>query len=242
MSYSINPQVHAFDEASLVETLETQAATVECARKLVGKAHLQISPVTLLPRLSVAGMGPAPVATPGQLPPQVDVRQMSLFGAGWTVGSLKYLAESGVDSLTYYETNGWRGVMETETGSLLPNIFRSRPGCVFPVYHIIADFGEFAGGNVIPTVSSEKLCVESFAMQKNGKIRVLISNLTTESQRVVLHNVEGRVRVRQLDESNVIDAMCLAEEFRNNAGEAQVVTHPLELFLRPFATVRIDTM
>ena len=242
VSYSINPQVHAFDEASLVETLETQAATVECARKLVGKAHLQISPVTLLPRLSVAGMGPAPVATPGQLPPQVDVRQMSLFGAGWTVGSLKYLAESGVDSLTYYETTGWRGVMETETGSPLPNMFRSRPGCVFPVYHIIADFGEFAGGNVIPTASSEKLCVESFAMQKNGKIRVLISNLTPESQRVVLHNVEGRVRVRQLDESNVIDAMCLAEEFRNNAGEGKVVTHPLELFLRPFATVRIDTM
>lgn len=241
VSYSVNPQVHAFDNASLVETLEAQAATVECARHLIGNAHLQISPVTLLPRFSVGGMRPASLATPGQLPPQVDVRQMSLFGAGWTVGSLKYLAESGVDSLTYYETSGWRGVMEIESGSPLPNMFLSRPGAVFPAYHIIADIGEFAGGNVIPTVSSEKLHVESFAMHKNGKTRVLLSNLTTESLRVVLHNVEGKVRVRHLDETNAIDAMCLAEEYRNNAGEVQVVTHPFELFLRPFATVRIDT-
>lgn len=241
VSYSVNPQVHAFDNASLVETLEAQSATVECARHLIGKAHLQISPITLLPRFSVGGMGPAPIATPGQLPPQVDVRQMSLFGAGWTVGSIKYLAESGVDSLTYYETSGWQGVMETESGSLLPNMFLSLPGAVFPVYHIIADIGEFAGGNVVPTVSSEKLHVESFAMHKNGKTRVLLSNLTPESQRVVLHNVEGQVRVRQLDEVNAIDAMCLAEEYRNNAGETQEVTQFLELFLRPFATVRIDT-
>ena len=44
-----------------------------------------------------------------QLPSQVDVRQMSLFGAGWTVGSLKYLCESEAYSLTYFETTGWRG-------------------------------------------------------------------------------------------------------------------------------------
>ena len=31
---------------------------------------------------------------------------MSLFGAGWTAGSLKYLAEGGAHSLTYYETTG----------------------------------------------------------------------------------------------------------------------------------------
>ena len=46
-----------------------------------------------------ASAAPPPVPA-GELPPQVDVRQMSLFGAGWTLGSLKYLAESGVSSAT----------------------------------------------------------------------------------------------------------------------------------------------
>ncbi len=72
---------------------------------------------------------------PGELPPQVDVRQMSLFGACWTAGSFKYLAEAGTQSITFYETTGWRGVMETEAGSPLPELFRSLPGTVFPMYH-----------------------------------------------------------------------------------------------------------
>ena len=45
------------------------------------------------------------------MPPQIEYRQMSLAGAAWTVGSLKYLLESGVASLTYYETVGERGFM-----------------------------------------------------------------------------------------------------------------------------------
>ena len=48
---------------------------------------------------------------------------MSLFGAAWTLGSLKYLCESETHSLTYYETTGWRGVMEIEFGSNVPEKF-----------------------------------------------------------------------------------------------------------------------
>ena len=58
-----------------------------------------------------------------QLPSQVDERQMSLFGAGWTLGSLKYLCESCPQSLTYYETTGWRGVMETKHSSPVSKLF-----------------------------------------------------------------------------------------------------------------------
>ena len=62
------------------------------------------------------------------LPSSVDPRQMSLFGAAWTLGSVKYLAESQVASVTYYETGGWRGVLEIEAGSPAPRQFRSIPG------------------------------------------------------------------------------------------------------------------
>jgi len=96
---------------------------------------------------------------------QVDPRQMSLFGAGWTAGSVKYLCESGAASLTYYETSGWRGVIELESGAPLPERFRSLPGGVFPLYHVLADVGEFAGGEVIPSESSEPLRVEGLVLQ-----------------------------------------------------------------------------
>jgi D-apionolactonase len=242
VSYSLNPEVHAFDNASLAETLEVQATTVDSARQIIGAAPLAVSPVTLRPRLKPNGSGPAPEAGPGELPPQVDVRQMSLFGAGWTVGSLKYLAESGVDSLTYYETSGWRGVMETEAGSPLPDKFPSLPGSVFPIYHILADAGEFAEGEVIPTQSSDILQLEGLALYKDGKTRVLLANLSAEPQRVVLPNLSGRVRVRYLDETNAVEAMRSPEKFRQQEGESQQISGTLELNLQPYAIARIDTI
>ena len=38
----------------------------------------------------------------------LNTRLTTLFGAAWTVGSMKYLAESGADVITYYETHGPR--------------------------------------------------------------------------------------------------------------------------------------
>jgi hypothetical protein len=160
LCYAITPQVHAFDNASLTETLAAQAVTVASAHQFAGGLPLAITPVTLRPRFNPNATAPEPAPAPGELPRQVDLRQMSLFGAGWTAGSLKYLCESGAASLTYYETSGWRGVMELAGGSSLPERFRSLPGGVFPLYHVLADVGEFAGGEVIPSESSAPLRVE----------------------------------------------------------------------------------
>jgi len=44
VTYSINPQVHAFDNASLAETLAAQAETVASARRFGGALPLTISP------------------------------------------------------------------------------------------------------------------------------------------------------------------------------------------------------
>ena len=239
--YSINPQVHAFDNSSLMETLEAQAVTVESARQFVGGLPITVTPVTLLARFNPNATGPEPEPTLGELPAQVDIRQMSLFGASWTLGSIKYLSESGASSVTYYETSGWRGVMETVTGSPLPEKFRSLPGAVFPLYHILADVGEFVGGEVLVSKSSDSLKVEGIALRKNGKTRTLVANLTPDSQRVKVQNLTGTVRVRHLNETNVQTAMESPEVFRQETGElAQTTNGTLGLDLLPYAIAQID--
>ncbi len=52
VSYSVNPQVHAFDVSSLVETLEGQSWTVHSSHKVVGKNWIAVSPITLKPRFN----------------------------------------------------------------------------------------------------------------------------------------------------------------------------------------------
>ena len=239
--YSMNPQAHAFDNASLVETLEAQASTVESARQFIGGLPIAVTPITLKARFNPAVTGPETELTPGEMPAQVDVRQMSLFGAGWTVGSLKYLSESGVFSVTYYETTGWRGVMETEDGSLLPEKFLSYPGWVFPMYHVFADVGEFAGAMVVPTTSSDALRLDGIALHKNGTTRILLANLTSESQQVTVHNTAQTVTLRELNENNAQNAMASPETFLNESGERlQTAAGNLELSLLPYTIARID--
>ena len=112
--------------------------TVESAR-LVGQDHpLAIGPITLRPRFNPNATGPEPETAPGDLPSKVDSRQMSLFGAGWTVGTLKALAKQGVYSLTYFETTGRLGVMEREKD---PPLHRRFPA----VFH-----GPFPGPAGVP--------------------------------------------------------------------------------------------
>jgi hypothetical protein len=242
VSYSLNPQVHAFDNASLIETLEAQATTVDSARHFCSDVPIIVSPITLKPRFNPNATGPEPEPGPGELPSQVDERQMSLFGAGWTAGSLKYLTGSDVHSLTYYETSGWRGVMEVEGGSILPEKFQSVPGAVFPLYHVLADVGEFAGGEVIPSTSSNSLQVDGLAVRKDGKTRVILANLSAEAQQVTVRNLGRQVQIRQLDESNVEAAMQAPEEFRVEQGDLQQTSDgALQLDLLPYAIVRIDS-
>ena len=73
----ITPQVHAFDETSMIENLEAQAVTVQTARSWAGRRRLVVSPVTLKPRFNANATEPEAANAPRELPPSVDPRQMS---------------------------------------------------------------------------------------------------------------------------------------------------------------------
>lgn len=243
VAWSVNPQVHAFDNSSLVETLAAQAVTATSARQFCGDRPLLVTPITLQPRFNPNATGPEPEPKAGELPPQVDARQMSLFGAGWTLGSIKQLAQSGeVNSLTYYETNGWRGVMERSSGSPLPEKFQSIPGAVFPLYHVFADVGEFAGGEVLTCKSQAELSVEALALHKEGRTRILLANFTPSPQQVTLQGISGTTaRVRLLDERNVEQAIRSPATFQQRIGSSRSLTDgKLRVELLPFALARID--
>ncbi|HMN27034.1 MAG TPA: hypothetical protein PKE45_02675, partial [Caldilineaceae bacterium] len=243
VAYSFNPQVHAFDNSSLVETVAAQPETAASAHQFCGDRPLYLGPVTLRPRFNPAATGPEIAPDPDQLPPQVDVRQMSLFGAGWTLGSIKYLAESGdVASVTYYETSGWCGVMEKPAGSPLPDQFQSFADSVFPLYHVLADVGEFADGQVLAARSSQPLQVDGLVLEKAGRRRAILANLSDTPQSVRLADLGAQVRLRVLDETTAEWAMQEPEPFRATGEVLVTDAGSLTLDLNPFAVVTIDVL
>ncbi len=219
--YSINPQVHAFDNQSMVENLEGQAYTVVSAKKFLGGKPVHVTPVTLKPRFN-------PQAKGAPQPSRIDARQTSLFGAAWTLGSIKYLAESGAASVTYYETHGGAGVMEAS---------------VFPLYHVFADVAEFAGGTVQPLTSSDPLQTCALGLESARHRRVLVANLTDQAKIVTLDAawIGPKARVSTLDESNSENAMRQPERFRSQPPSLTEASNGrYRLALLPYSITRLD--
>jgi D-apionolactonase len=240
VTYSINPQVHAFDNLSLVEALAAHVPTIKTARSLAAGKPVVISPITLRMRWNPnATRAPAPTP-PDQLPPPVDARQMSLLGAGWTLGSIKYCAETGADALTYYETTGWCGVMETAQGSPLPDQFPSEPGTVFPLYHVLAAVGAFAGGEIVVCRSSDSLKVEALWLRQGSRHRLLVANLTADAQSVTVADANDPVQMRVLDEHTALLALHDPAAFWESDPQRIAAQGEIRLMLDPYAITILD--
>ena len=241
ITYTIIPQAHAFDVRSLAETLEAQGETVRSARAFAADRQVIVSPITLKRRYNPHATEVEAEKAPDELPDAVDPRQMSLFGAGWTAGSLKYLSESGATALTYYEAVGWRGLMERESGSSMAEHFPSAPEMVFPLYHVFADVAEWKDGVIVECASYQPLDVTGLAVESGGSLHLLLANLTGVSRQVAIGPVEvSNALVRILDAQTARQAMFEPESFRQNWKQLEIQKGELSLDMAPYATVRID--
>jgi hypothetical protein len=241
LAFPLNATVHAADDLSVIETPAMHAETVRSARSFCDGLPIHVGPVTFNQRFNPVATGPEPEPAPEELPPQVDPRQMALLGAGWTLASLKHLAESGAASVTYFETTGWRGVLETEAGSPVPQRFPSRPGTAFPLYHVLADASEWRGAEVLAARSSTPLAVEALAVAADGGTSVLLANLTPAEQQCLIGPLpQAQVSLRRLDETTFRQAGEDPAVFRARREQAAARGSELELLLAPYAVVRVD--
>jgi hypothetical protein len=171
----------------------------------------------------------------------VDVRQASLFGAGWTAVSVRYLAESRAASITYYETSGWRGLLEVDAGSPMPERFPSSPGSVFPLYHVFRDLADIKAGKLVEATASEPLLVDGLALRVNGALHVLLANLTPRPQVASVGPLPAaKFQVRLLDEETAPRAMSDPEGFHASGTVTTLSGGRLRLQLPPYAVARID--
>lgn len=240
--WSMNPQVHAFDLGSLVETPTAIPSQLQTARTFFPNKPLVVSPVTLKPRFNPVATGPERSLPLGELPPQVDPRQLTPFCAAWTLAVIKQLAESGAASLTLFETTGWRGVIETEAGSPLPDKFPSQAGQAFPVYYVIAEVGTFRGGAVVVSSSSDPLRVESLALTQSGSTCLYLANMSGGLQIVRAKGFNRVLRRRDFDWSLTDSWMFEPEVFprENGRGLSPSPAAGIDVELPPFGLTCLE--
>jgi hypothetical protein len=113
VSFSLNPQVHATDTRTLVENLQAQTDAVSLAHSFARGREVFVSPVTFKIR-DASDIGMAP-------PADSDGRLFTAFGAMWTMLSIGRLAGAG--SITFYQANGYRGILQASGKYPLYQVF-----------------------------------------------------------------------------------------------------------------------
>lgn len=251
LAWGMSPQVHLTDNRTLVESLEGQAWTVRTAADEWPKAKISATPVTLKRAPFAVSLKKPPLPGPGSplaeaWRNQVDTRQFSLFGAGWTLGSLKRLASEGASTATFFETSGLLGVL---AGSGLSGDFRQSPafdftleaGWVYPMYHVFADFAEFVGGQAFDMPSDAPLRFDGVLLHVEGKACILAANLEETPGRVRFEGLGKVVGMRRLNEKNAMFAMENPEGYRAAPLEPCSGTDEgWEIEMLPFEIVRLD--
>lgn len=197
VTFSINPQVHAFDNSSLVETLEAQGYVVDNTKEIFDDKDVHVSPITLKPRFNPNATGSEPPVPHGELAPQVDIRQMSTFGAGWTVGSIKYLSEGGAKSVSLFETVGMQGLFLSDSENPHP-IFPAKKGKIFPVYAVLKDILTYSAKYTVKSKSSCPLEVDGIVLSNGNSVRIFLVNYLTTETTVNIPGLQGRVTIRKM--------------------------------------------
>ena len=244
--FAMCPQVHAFDNRNLVESLDGQAWTLRSARALWPGHGLAVSTVSLKRSPFAASLklsGPPPA---GAWLKQADPRQLSLFAAGWTLGSIKRLAEHGAASGTYFETAGPLGLLAGESLAAeerdFPGVdFKLDPAWVFPVYHLFADLADFRGAEVTALSASHPSRCDGLALRAGARRMILLANLEGSPCPVRIEGLDGSARIRRMDEKSARLAVEDAEGYRGKEPEAlPALDGAAELVLGPCEWARID--
>ena len=177
LSYSANPQIHAFDNVSILETPPTLLAMQRTARTFApaGEATpLMIGPLTFY----------------GPYYPE-DIRQKSLFGAAWYLAALAYAAQGGAERITLCEPAGTRGIVATD-------------GTLYPLYNLLSAIGTTTGGETVRTEVSDAVSIAAFSvLSEDGDwLDTFVANLTATPQEMTVRGLLGEaVRIRVLDET-----------------------------------------
>ncbi len=229
--------VHAADDRSLTETLESLPYVIASGKELAGGKEYRVGPGSLGSRTSPFG-GPT---TPNPDNRRVtmtrnDPRQRSLLGAAWHLGYGARMAAGGVDSVILGAPIGPFGLVHHPMD--WPQPWYDEAGGLYPAYHVMRALYAASGAGLRQAESSSPRALQALAVESEAGLDLWLANLTGEHQEVEVAGLPGpRVSVCRLDELRFEACAADPDAFDAEAEQAD----PSRLSLRPYAVLRLSS-
>ena len=233
--YSINPQVHASDNDSLVETLSAIPYTVKSTKVFSKNRQVHISPITFKMRWNPNATGEKKIK-PDILPDTVDKRQLSLFGAGWLVGAINNMIHELPEAITFFETVGLAGIMQSSMPKF-PRHFPAPAGCVYPMYFIFKIILTNKNSQFYHVNSSQPGHFSGIAWGKQQPEALILVNFQIQPVSVNLPFQFANGSVQEINDENIMSLIVEPQLL----GHDKYALNSHEVELPPFGIAMIES-
>ena len=191
--FSIAANVHAADDASVVETLDAYPWLMKSARTLCPEKDIWLGPCTIGVRHNPYGAGVVPNPQGLRMPSvREDPRQGALFGAAFAVGVATRAATAEVRRLCLAAPAGPFGMVDSS-------------GKLRPIGAVQRELAHAAGAECF-ALRIDSPGISGIAFRSNEGLRSLLSNLTSDTVDIMLPKefpsawlLEPDARLRRLD-------------------------------------------
>jgi D-apionolactonase len=205
VTHTTSSIVHAADDLSVMETLETPPYISASVKAFIGKAKYRVGPGGIGARDNPYGFAAA--ANPHNSRvclAAMDPRQRGLFGAAFTLGYAAAFAGSGLEALTLGAAAGPLGAIRLKQAE--PQPWYDESGArLYPLFHILRGLAGAQGAPIVLTECSEPAKVATLACRRNGGnsaqgLTLWLANLTGARQNVSFGKEMHNASVVTLDE------------------------------------------
>ncbi len=231
VTFTTSALVHAGDDVSVMEGLESLPAIAASARAIAGGLPFSVGPSGMGMRMNP--YGPAPKENPGnnrQAMNHNDPRQRGLLGAAWTLGYYAHFARGGASAVAFGGVTGALGVVHSPQA--WPQPWFDEAGGLFPVFHVLRGLSGFSGCDVAALDVSAPSVVQGLAFTQGNSREIWIANLTALRQDVALPARAAGIAL--LNEATFVEATRSPDHLDQLAP-----MDATELELSPFAVARI---
>jgi hypothetical protein len=191
VSHGFAANIHAADDISVMETLETIPHMARTLRERFGSIPHHIGFAAIAMREAPYGAGPVTNPHGGRVAAsRVDPRQRGLFGAAWALGLAARAAQEGIAAVGLGMPAGPFGIMPHEAEAR-----------AYPVHTVLRGLASMARRCRRAVTVSRPGEVQAVACEGKGGIELWIANLTANSVEV---DVDGfaPASLRLLDENS----------------------------------------
>jgi D-apionolactonase len=233
VTFTTSALMHAGDDRSVMEGLESLPFMAKSVSALVGNTPVHVGPSAMGMRANP--YGEAPMANPDnirQAMNRMDPRQRGLLGAAWHLGYFAHFARGGADWITLGGGVGEFGLVHVPTDYAQP--WYDEAGGVYPAFHVFRGLARLGGAPLVDVTCAPAREVQALAADTPQGRELWLANLMGEARDLALPGgLTGAMSILDADSFTEASAQ---PDFMDHA------TRTLDgdrISLSPYAVVRL---